>query len=163
MNEKKGTEADAPKIPTEEVKVSTDDTEARIAAIEAEKAKLFEEKENYRFAYLKEKKKGDVDPSETEEERLRRIVREETASSRISLLDKEKEDLLKKTLRENKELKLAQLNKSDIPASTSVHSEGASVKDTLVTPEQERYFKDTLKWDDKKIANYKKNLQRHGR
>ena len=150
-------------VTPEEVTTSTDDAEARIAALEEEKATLIQNEANYKIAFLKEKSKNrEPDPEETDEERIRRITREELAQTRISQIDSEKENLLKKTLKENKELKLAHLNKTDIPASTTTHTEGQKVTDTLVTPEQLTAFK-AKGWTDKDIERYKKNLIRYGR
>lgn len=146
----------------EKVIVSTDDNEARIAALEDEKATLIRNEATYKIAYLKEKSKNrEPDPDESEDDRIRRITREELANTRISQIDKEKEELFNKTLKENKELKLAQLNKTDIPASTTTHSEGQKVTDTLVTPEQMLAFK-AKGWTDKDIERYKKNLVKYG-
>lgn len=144
---KPATETSAPTIAPEE------DTEARIAQIEAEK-------ENYRKAYLKEVEKRKNGDGESDEERMRRVVQEELANSKLAEFDRQKDELLKKALKENKELKLAHLNKTGTPpAAMGAHSESAPVRDTLVTPEQMTYFK-SLGWDDKKIEMYKKNLLR---
>jgi hypothetical protein len=164
MEDKKPTtEANAETIvPQEKVTTSTDDAEARIAALEEEKATLIQNEANYKIAYLKEKSKNrEPDPDESEEDRIRRITREELAQTRISQIDSEKEALLKKTIAENKELKLAQLNKTDIPASTTTHTEGQKVTDTLVTPDQMAAFK-AKGWTDKDIERYKKNLVKYG-
>lgn len=152
----------APEDKDKKVIAPTDDAEARIAALEDEKATLIANEANYKIAYLKEKSKNKEpeDLDETEEERIRRIANEELSKKRISEIDKEKEELLKKTLKENKELKLAQLNKTDIPASTTTHTEGQKVTDTLVTPEQLAAFK-AKGWTDKDIERYKKNLVRY--
>ncbi len=157
--EKTGIETDAPVILTEEkVLALTEDAEAKVAALEAEKATILEREANYKAAYLKEKAKNrEPDIDETDEEKFRRIAREEMAQANISQIDTEKETLLKKLAKENKELKLAQLNRTDIPASTTTHTEGQGVKDTVITPEQLAQFKAMGK-DDKWIANYKKNL-----
>ncbi len=164
MSENNGTETKSETIPSAEVKPAETQTEAeaKIAALEAEKATILEREANYKVAYLKEKKKNEeLDPNETDEERMRRIAREELAQTRITQIDSEKEDLLKKTLKENKELKLAQLNKTPVPVSTGTHTEFQSVTDTLVTPEQLSAFK-AKGWTDKDIERYKKNLLRYG-
>lgn len=167
MEDKKTTtETNAQTIVPEEKKVISpaDDNEAKIAALEAEKATLIEESANYKVAYLKEKSKNkntEPDPDEDEDDRIRRIANEELSKKRILEIDKEMEALLKKTLSENKELKLAHLNKTDIPASTTTHTEGQKVTDTLVTPEQLAAFK-AKGWSDKDIERYKKNLVRYG-
>lgn len=166
MNENKAIEANAPAIaPEEKVIAPTDDAEAKIAALEAEKATLItliENEANYKLAYLKEKKKNTIfDPNETEEDKIRRITREELAESALNRIDTEKENLLKKLAKENKELKFAYANKTDIPASTSSHSEGVPVRDTLITPDQLNAFK-AKGWTDKDIERYKKNLVKFG-
>ncbi len=160
MNEeKKGTEAKPEVIPPKEE--IEDDNEARILALEKEKAKLIEESANYRVAYLKEKSKKKENPEdEGEEDTMRRIAREELAGSRLVEIAQEQDQIIKKALKENKELKLAHLNKTNTPPSTGVHSEGQNVKDTLVTDEQLAAFK-ARGWDDKQIERYKKNLLRY--
>lgn len=158
-NKENTTEANAPAIVPAE---SASEAEAKIAALETEKAKLLAERDNYKTAYLKEvKKDSSGNPEETDEERTRRIVREESTSSRISQIDKEKEDLFQKTIKENKELKTALSNKPGVPASTAASTEAtASVVNTLVTPDQLKYFKETLKWSDKDVERYKKSIQK---
>jgi hypothetical protein len=162
-NEKKATETIVPPIATEE-KVTlppTEDMEAKVAALEAEKATILEREANYKMAYLKEATKNrEPNPDESDEDRIRRITREELSQSKLSQIDTEKEHLLKRLATENKELKLAQLNKTDIPASTTTHSEGQKVQDNVVSPEDIAKFKQMGK-DDKWIENYKKNLKRY--
>jgi hypothetical protein len=140
------------------------DAEARIAVLEEQKNKAIEEAANYKLAFLKEKNKGRHDEDfedEREEERTRRIIKEELAQSKIQQIDTEKEMLLKKLARENKELKLANLNKTGTPVATvGTHSEGTPVTDTSVTPEQLAAFK-AKGWTDKDIERYKGNLRRY--
>lgn len=143
--------------------VAEDDTEARIALLEAEKAKAIEEASNYQLAFMKEKQKnaskGDFE-DETEEEKIRRITREELSQTKIAQIDAEKEALLKKVIKENKELRLAHLNNTNTPPATlGTHSEGFKVTDTSITPEQLSAFK-ARGWSDKDIERYKKNLQK---
>lgn len=142
-----------------------EDMEAKVAALEAEKAVLIKEAENganYRMAYLKEKNKN-KDSEEDDEDRMRRIAQETLAQSRLAEIAREQDAIIKKALKENKELKLAQMNKTDIPVSTSTHTETSTqVRDTLVTPEQLASFK-AMGWDDGKIARYKKNLVKNAR
>lgn len=133
------------------------DAEARIAALEIER-------NNYKMALLKEKgkKKPEVFEDETEDDKIQRIVDERIAASKIAQIDAEKESIYQKALKENKELKLAQLNKTTTPpAAMGTHSESIAVTDTMVTPEQMAVLK--LKgWTDKDIERYKKNLQKGG-
>lgn len=155
MNEEnKGTETNTVTIPVQE------DLEAKVSALEVEKAKLLEESTNYRAAYLKTAAKTRDD--EDDDDKMRRIAQETFASSRIAQIAVEQDAIIHKALKENKELKLAQLNKTDIPVSTTSHQEGQQVKDTIITPEQMSQFKSMGK-TDKWIENYKRNLQRNTR
>lgn len=134
------------------------DAEARIAALEIEKA-------NYKIAFLKEKsknKQGSGDNGEeTEDERISRIVAQQLAETKIAQIDSEKESIYQKALKENKELKLAQLNKTTTPAAAiGTHNESIAVTDTIITPEQITAFK-SKGWSDKDIERYKKNLNRY--
>jgi hypothetical protein len=166
--DKEPTAVDTPQTAAPETIVpptidETGDTEALIAKLEAEKAKAIEEAANYKLAFLKEKSRKDDDfENETEEERTRRLVQEELSRTKIAQIDAEKEELLLKLARENKELKLANLNKTTTPpASMGSHSESIPSRDTLVTPEQLDAFK-ARGWTDQDIERYKKNLQRYG-
>lgn len=140
-----------------------EDYEARIKALEEAKAKATEEAANYKIAYLKAKNKDDdYDYSnETEDERIARIVQEKLAETKVAQINQEKEALLEKIIQENKELKLAQLNKKDTTTAQGSHTESQPVKDTLVTPEQLEDFK-KRGWTDKDVERYKKNLRRYG-
>lgn len=151
------TEANAEMIATQEN--VAEDSEAKIATLEAEKARLIEESANYKVAFFKEKSKNAED--ETDEEKMERIAKKALADSRLAEINREQDVIIKKALKENKELKLANLNKPDVAASTSSHSEGQQVRDTLITPEQLSAFK-ARGWSDKDIERYKKNLQRYG-
>lgn len=137
----------------------------RIEELEAEKAAITEREANYKLAYLKEveKNKNLGKPEETDDERVRRIVREEQAAVRLSQIDTEKETLYQKTLRENKELKLAIQNKSPNSSTGAGGStEQPIVVSTVVTPEQIAAFK-ARGWTDKDIERYKKNLAKNSR
>lgn len=138
-----------------------EDAESRIAVLEAEKAKAIEEAANYKIGMLKAKGKLKEDfDDEDEEERIARIVSEKLSETKIAQIDLEKEALLKKLAKENKELKLAISNKTPVATSIGSHSESKSVTDTSVTPEQLEAFK-KRGWSDKEIENYKKNLRRY--
>ncbi len=154
--EKKAIETNTETVATQEV----EDYEVKVAALEAEKAKLTEEAANYRVAFLKEKSKNGGE--EDDDERMERIAKKTLAESRVADIVREQDAIIKKALRENKELKLAQMNKTDIPVSTTSHSEGKPVTDTLVTADQLAAFK-ARGWTDKDIERYKKNLQRYGK
>ncbi len=159
MEENKATEAIVPSIATEEkVVVSPEDAEARFQ-------KLEEEKENYRKAYLKESEKNRKPAEELDEDgKMEEVARRVLAESRLAEIAREQDSIIQKALKENKELKLAQLNKTTTtpPAAQGTHSEGQPVTDTSVTPEQLAAFK-AKGWNDKDIERYKRNLAKSGR
>ncbi len=143
--------------------ITVDDTEAKIATLEAEKAKLTEEAANWKIAALKEKAKAKEEGTNVDEdERMRHIAQETLANSRLAEIAREQDTIIKKALKENKELKLALMNGKGPNAAQGSHSEGQPVRDTLVTPEQMASFK-ARGWDDKKIERYKKNLVKYGK
>ncbi len=148
-------------VPAEPAKVldESEDLEAKIASLEVEKS-------NYKMAYLKEKsKKASViedEIDESDDDKISRKVREEIANSRLTQIALEQDTLIKKALKENKELKLAQLNRTGTPPATvGTHQESQPVRDTIVTPDQMSAFK-AKGWSDKDIERYKKNLQKYG-
>lgn len=154
-------------IATEEteVKVSTgtnEDLEAKYNALQEELVKTQEREANYKKAYLKEKGKH-ADPDDDSEPTMdvRSIVREELSNSRLADILREKEEITKKALKENSEMKRALSNKQGIQtqAATGSHVESRPVTDTLVTPEQAAHFK-SRGWSDKDIEQYKKNLRK---
>lgn len=138
--------------------VAVDDNEAKIAALESEKAKLIEENANWKVAALKYKKGEDT---EDDEERMTRIAQKALSDSRLAEIAREQDSIIRKALKENRELKLAGLNKTPVvPAAQGTHSEATPVRDTLVTQEQIAAFK-ARGWSEKDIERYKKNLQRY--
>lgn len=167
MDEKNtATEANDQTIASDETVTLTaeEDTEAKLAALQAEKAKLAEERDNYKSAYLKEAQKNKAEGGEeSEEDRIRRVTRETLAEERLGELDKQEKELLARSLKELKELKLAHLNRTPgAPASMGAHSESVSPTDTRVTPDQLAEFK-RRGWSDADIETYKKNLAKNTR
>lgn len=139
----------------------TEELESQITALETAKAKAVEEASNYKVAFLKEKSRNEGLENETEEEKIQRIVHERLTKEKIEKIDSEKDRLLKELLKENKELKLAHLNKpANVPPSSG-SGDAPVVKDTVVTQEQLNAFK-ARGWSDKDIERYKKNLNRYG-
>lgn len=141
--------------------IVADDLEEKVNTLEAEKARLIEENANWKLAALKNKGKiKDENLDEDEEEKMQRIANEAIANSRLAQITREQDVIIKKALKENKELKLAQINRTtNPPAAMGGHSETQQVADTLVTQEQLNAFK-ARGWSDKDIARYKKNLGR---
>lgn len=138
--------------------VAVDDNEAKIAALEAEKNQLVVENANWKVAALKYK---NGENQEDDEERMTRIAQKALSDSRLAEIAREQQAIITKALKENRELKLAHLNKTPVvPAAQGTHSEATPVRDTLVTQEQLAAFK-AKGWSDKDIERYKKNLQRY--
>jgi hypothetical protein len=146
--------------------VSSTAVENRIKTLEEENAKLIEEGSNWKLAALKYKGKQEPESQyETDDEKYRRIAREEAeramVSNKINTNEAEKKRLIEQLVRENKELKLASLSKTNTPpAAVGSTSESRPVRDTLITSEQMTAFK-ARGWTDKDIERYKKNLQRY--
>ncbi len=143
------------------------DDEARIAQLEKEKANLVAEAANYKLAFLKEKSKRELEaPIEQDEETYmvaEHAAKKVLAESRLAAIALEQDAIIKKALKENKELKLANANKATTPPQAiGTHSEGIKSLDTTITPEQLAAFK-AKGWSDKDIERYKKNLARYSR
>lgn len=159
MADDKATETITPTIASvTTVAPVVDDAEARYA-------KLEEEKENYRKAYLKSEtaRKSQEDSDAPEDSRMEEVARKVLADSRLAEIAREQDTIIQKTLKENKELKLANLNKTGgVAASVGSSTESTPVRDTLVTPDQSAAFK-AKGWTDKDIERYKKNLQKNSR
>ncbi len=136
----------------------TDDAESRVAALEAEKAKLLEENGNWKAAALKYKKDAKEDVVLDDDEKMRKIAQEAVSESRLAEITREQDSIIKQALKENKELRLARSNPNTPPAAIGSHSESAPVRDTLITPDQLAALK-AKGWNDKDIERYKKNLQ----
>ncbi len=158
MEEPKATEANTEAIAPQAVVETPEDSEARYKRLE-------EEKENYRKAYLKESEKNRIPMEELDEDgKMAEIARRVMGESRLAEIAREQDSIIQKALKENKELKLAQLNKTTTTPSAAIgtHSESVAVKDTMVTPDQEAFFK-SKGWDAATIERYKKNLQKNSR
>ncbi len=158
MEENKTTKEETQTVVTEQ----KTEEQLKIESLEAEKVKLISDNANYKVALMKRDKKENIDPEETEDEKIRRIAREVSMETRISEIDKEKETLIQKTLKENGELKLALKNKTGTSTATATSTETTKVQDTSITPEQLSAFK-ARGWTDKDIERYKKNLNRYGK
>ncbi len=139
---------------------AVDDVEAKVAALEAEKAKIIVERENYKMAFLKEKNKGNEDVEFDDDERMSKIAQKVLADSRLAEIAREQDEIIRKALKENKELKLARSKTNEPPAAAGSHSESPPVRDTSITAEQLAAFK-KMNWTEKDIERYKKNIQRY--
>jgi len=144
------------------------DFEAVLAEKDAELAQIGKEKENYRKAYLKKAgalstdKETDNPESETTEDKMRRIAREELLSTREAQIQAEKDEIHKKSLKRIKELEVALKNRGQI---TSPSGQGSnqdkpeSQVDDYLSNEQLTALK-AKGWDDKKIETFKQNAKK---
>ena len=148
--------------------VVQEDLQAKYSQLETEKNKAIEESANWKAAFFSEKKKHRGSDSEDieldEEEKMERIAKKALADSRLADIAREQQAIIEKALKENKELKLAHMNKSNTtpPAGIGSSTESTPVRDTVITPEQAAAFK-ARGWTEKDIERYKKNLQRNMR
>lgn len=140
------------------------DYEAQNAALIEELTRVEKEKENYKRAALKAKGKLPQDLPEEEEGTtdletlIEKKVEEKLILSRESQIRKQQEELIKKALKENKELKLALQAKSQV-SNVSVGSGGSTmeVSDGVLSKAQIESLK-AQKWPDDKIQRLKENL-----
>ena len=139
-----------------------------LKAMEEENAKLREERDNYKNVALKRLGKLPADSEflgETGKEISSLIedkVKEVLLEREIGSKEREKEELFRKTLKENAELRLLAKNRPG----GSIGSEGGTVlevKDNVFSPEQIAKLKETalkIKADpDKFVEQAKKNFQ----
>lgn len=130
------------------------DWEAKFKEKDEQLAIVAAERENYKKVALSKKGKDDED----EDERIARIVAEKLQESNELRLLWEKDDIAKRAIQENKELKVALKNRSQVGASASQGGGqgSAEVKTDFWTPEQLAYFKKKGIDPEKAKANYLK-------
>jgi hypothetical protein len=100
----------APVVEPEKDGVSLEDYEAVVVAL----TKAERDRDNYRKGLLKAKGKLPDEDTEGEEDKMRLIVAEELAKTQIFQLQAKQEEIVKNTLKENKELKVALKNRTQI-------------------------------------------------
>jgi len=134
---------DGTENPEGQPDIPQDDTLAEFAKLEAEKIQIQKERDNYRKAYLKKARGEEVEEptieDETEDERIRRLIREEQLSSKEAENARKLEETNQKILKENAELKKAFLNRSQISSSSiGSNMDKPEVKgNSIFSPEQE--------------------------
>lgn len=176
MDEIKGVESingDAPTIDqgvetknevvAPEPQVSGVDYEALLREKEEQLAKISQERENYKQGLLRAKGKAseeDLFADEVvQEDKLRAIVREELLSTESAKIAKEREELLNKVLRENKELKHAFKAKAQVataPISAGTNLDRPEANTQFWTEEQLAVMKSRGIDPDKAKENYLK-------
>jgi hypothetical protein len=166
------------KKPDEEVKtpVASEatgvDYEAELAKTNAELARVRLERENYRLGMLKAKGKLPDDGSNGDDVSdmdalIDQKIAERLASSTEARIQMEQTALIAKIAKENKELKVALQNKSQVATAPAGGSgEGSSVKDSFFTGDQIRNLEAQAKAIGvdpvKFIASTKENMQKMG-
>lgn len=136
-------EPSAPEAVPEEV-----DYEAELLKKDQELEKIRRERENYKQGLLRAK--GKLSEEElyadevSQEDKVRSIIREELLNTESSRIAQEREEILAKVLRENKELKLANKTKSQKSGSPVVAGTN-----------QERPKSDTEFWSPEQLAAMK--------
>lgn len=154
-------------VETNQVAPSDTDLLKLLADKDAELAKIKEERENYKRGMLIAKGKTKEDDEDAEgkpsvQELVRQAVREEMLSSKEQAIINEKDEIIKKALREKDELITTLKNRSQI----STTGQGGStetttvVSDGILSEEKIQQLKKTGK-SDAWIEAYKKNLMKN--
>lgn len=146
-------------VAAPEQKSEGTEQEAVIGRLLDETKRLELERESYRKAALKAK--GKLPDEEPDLDALiDQKVTEKLLNTQWAENQSKLESEAKRLARENKELKLAVANRSSTSPTGQVSGTVEYVApDKTLSPEQIAHFKNTLKWDDKKIERYKKNLR----
>jgi hypothetical protein len=135
------------------------DPEIVISSLLDENKKLAAERENYRKGMLKAKGKlTEDDEPEDLETIIDRKVNEKLLNSQWIESQRRLEETAKKLARENKELKLAAINKAPKTSQGAGSGAAAQPADATLSAEKLAHLKNVLKWDEAKIEKFKKNL-----
>lgn len=152
-------------VPVAPLEQELAEMQSRYEALEAEKVRLEAEKNNYRKGMLKAKGKADDDYAEPEEddERIRRIMREELLNSDAARVQTQQQELIKSLLNKNKEMATALRNKAQMtPSGGSSADDGKPSKDNFWSPEQLADLKARGLDPEKVKANMLKNREKAG-
>ena len=149
-----------------EGEATPDANDALLALLESKDKdieRITEERNNYRKGMLKAKGKTSDEGDEPElsiAEQVSLAVKEALLDSAITTAQKEKDEIVKKALRENAELKTAIKNRTGMnPTGQGAASdtEALKPKDNFLSDEQIKHFKAQGK-DDAWIERYKKTV-----
>lgn len=162
-----GSQVAAPEVTAEVTKNSEVDYSALLIEKDTELAKVREERDNYRKGLLIAKGKLSDDTqvdSETDEERMRRIVQEELLGTKEAQLLAERKEAEQALMKENAELRLALKNQNTSTSGGSSTARGEEQK--VVTTSAEKFFSEAQLAELKKkgldpekvMANMKKAL-----
>ena len=139
----------------------TPDYEAMLREKDERIKKLALDRDNYRAGMLKYKK-GKPDEESDDEDKMRQLIRDELLNSDLAKAQEEKEALIQTMARENKELKTAMSNKSQMSTLPGGASQPEDVQGEELTADQKAYFDDVsrqlgVKVDPKKfLENWRK-------
>jgi hypothetical protein len=135
------------------------DPEQLLQEANARIAKLAEERDNYKRGMLMAKGKLDKDDDDNQQPDIREIAREEAramlAETDFGKAVQERDELITRIAKENKELKLAIGNRPGTGTSQGGNQESEKPKDNTLSEAQERDLR-ARGWDDKKIEHFKK-------
>lgn len=154
MEEKKVVDGGAPATGAENV-LSAEET--RLAELNAKLLKTETERDNYKKGMLIAKGKIEDDeepPAVDVSELVKKEVQAALNDSDYLATVKERDELIEKTMRENRELRLAFKGKAGAPSASGSNQDSQKVADHVLSEEQERDLK-SRGWDDKKIAHFK--------
>lgn len=158
------TQSAAPENPVKtEPSAGEVDYEAVVSNLLDENKKLSTERENYRRGLLKAKGKlqeEEEEPKEDLEALVDRKVRETLVESQWGQSQKKLEEMTRAMAKENKELKLALVNKASLKTTSQGSGSGnVEVQDRFFSQDQINSLK-AKGYDDKKIELLKQNLQK---
>lgn len=146
---KNGVETPNGEAPAAEPSVdSSIDLAAEYESLLAENARLATDRDNYRKGMLAAKGKAKAEEptyepeEETEDDRIARKVREVLSQTQTEQARRRQEEIVKQALKENRELKAALQNRSQISSAPGSSSkESPETRDSYFTDEQLAYFK----------------------
>jgi hypothetical protein len=121
---------------------STPDYEAILKDKDSKISRIIADRDNYRTGMLKYKKLAEDNPGDTSltQESVKQMIKEEMANSELFKEQAEKEAILRTVITENKELKIAAANKSQISNLPGGASSSPDFNVEELTDEQKAHF-----------------------
>jgi hypothetical protein len=153
-----------PAVPATGTQPVAPDYETILKEKDSKISRLAADRDNYRTGMLKYKKLAEDNPDDKslDEERVKQMIKEEMVSSELFKEQTEKEALVMTLAKENKELKVAMSNKSQISNLPGGSSQPGDTKVEELTDDQKSYFDNLskeigVKVDPKKfLENWRK-------
>jgi len=130
--------ASAPEVK----KDATPDYEAILADKDSKISRLAADRDNYRTGMLKYKKLAEENPDDASltQESVKQMIKEEMVNSELFKEQAEKDAIIQTIARENKELKIAMANKSQISNLPGGGSQSPDIQVEGLTEEQKAHF-----------------------